>query len=62
MNVLEFRKMTVAQLNEELTALLRKQFNLRMQKGSGQIPKASEVRTVRKDVARLKTVLREMQK
>ena len=62
MNVSEFRKMTVAQLNEELTALLRKQFNLRMQKGSGQIPKASEVRTVRKDVARLKTVLREMQK
>ncbi|MBF8268375.1 MAG: rpmC [Gammaproteobacteria bacterium] len=62
MNVEEFRKMTSPQLNEELMALLRKQFNLRMQKGSGQEPKSSEVRAVRKDIARLKTVLREMQK
>jgi len=62
MNVAEFRKMTSVQINEELTALLRKQFNLRMQKGSGQQPKSSEIRAVRKDIARLKTVMREMQK
>jgi len=62
MNVAEFRKMTSVQINEELTALLRKQFNLRMQKGSGQQPKAHEIRAVRKDIARLKTVLRELQK
>jgi len=62
MNVTEFRKLNSAQLNEELTALLRKQFNLRMQKGSGQQPKPHEMRAVRKDIARLKTVLQEMQK
>ena len=62
MKVVELRKMNPAQLNEELTALLRKQFNLRMQKGSGQQPKASEARAVRKDIARLKTVLRETRK
>lgn len=62
MKVVDIRKMTTAQLHEELTALLRKQFNLRMQKGTGQQPKTSEARSVRKDIARLKTVLREIQK
>jgi large subunit ribosomal protein L29 len=62
MKAAEFRKMSAAQLNEELTALLRKQFNLRMQKGSGQTPKSSDMQAVRKDIARLKTVLREMRK
>ena len=60
MKAKELRKKSEVELNEELTALLRKQFNLRMQKGSGQIPKASEARTVRRDIARIKTVLREM--
>ena len=61
MKAAELRKKKEAELNEELLALLRKQFNLRMQKGSGQIPKASEARSVRRDIARIKTVLREMQ-
>ena len=60
MKAAELRKKSAAELNEELMALLRKQFNLRMQKGSGQIPKASESRSVRRDIARIKTVLREM--
>ena len=62
MKAAELRKKSEAELNEELMALLRKQFNLRMQKGSGQVPKASEARTVRRDIARIKTVLREMEK
>ena len=62
MKAKELRKKSEVELNEELTALLRKQFNLRMQKGSGQIPKASEARTVRRDIARIKTVLRETRK
>lgn len=62
MKAADLRKKSETELNDELMALLRKQFNLRMQKGSGQIPKASEARTVRRDIARIKTVLREMEK
>jgi len=62
MKATELRKKSEIELNEELMALRRKQFNLRMQKGSGQIPKASEARSVRKDIARIKTVLRETRK
>lgn len=62
MKASDLRKKTAVELNEELMALHRKQFNLRMQKGSGQIPKASEARSVRREIARIKTVLGEMQK
>lgn len=59
MNAAEMRKMNKEELNEELMALLRKQFNLRMQMGSGQLHKPSEMRSVRRDIARVKTVLRQ---
>lgn len=59
MNAAELRKKTVDALNEELMELLRKQFNLRMQRGSGQLTKPSEMRNVRRDIARVKTVIRE---
>lgn len=62
MKASELRKKSTDELNEELMALLRKQFNLRMQKGSGQMPKASDARNVRREIARIKTVLREMRK
>ena len=62
MNVAELRKLKAEELNEELSALLRKQFNLRMQKGSGQVPKAHESRAVRRDIARVMTVMRELRK
>ena len=46
---------------EELTATLlelsREQFNLRMQKGTGQLAKSSQVKQVRRDIARINTVL-----
>jgi large subunit ribosomal protein L29 len=44
-------------LNEELAALRREQFNLRMQAATGQATKPHLVRDVRKKIARLKTVL-----
>ncbi len=48
---------------EELSALLleirRKQFNMRMEMGSGQAPRASDVREARRDIARIKTIMRE---
>jgi large subunit ribosomal protein L29 len=39
--------------------LFREQFNLRMQRGSGQLGKPSQFKTVRRDIARVKTVLNE---
>ena len=62
MKATELRKMNTDELNEELMALLRKQFNLRMQKGSGQLHKPSDMRQVRRDIARVKTILGEMQR
>ncbi len=51
--------------DEELTATLlemrRKQFNMRMEAGSGQFPRASEVRETRRVIARIKTIIRERQ-
>jgi len=59
MNAAELRKKSVKDLNEELMELLRKQFNLRMQRGSGQLMKPSETKEIRRNIARIKTVIRE---
>lgn len=59
MNAAELRKKSVKDLNEELMELLRKQFNLRMQRGSGQLMKPSEIKQTRRDIARIKTIIRE---
>ena len=56
----ELREKTVDELKKELLALLREQFNLRMQKGMGQGAKTNlPLRTVRLDIARIKTILNE---
>ncbi len=60
MNSAELRSKKPEELQEELTKLLREQFNLRMQKGSGQLSKPSEVKRVRRDIARVKTILTEI--
>ena len=60
MNAIELRKKNNAELNQLLLDLRREQFNLRMQKGSGQLSKPSEVRRVRRDIARVKTILAEL--
>jgi large subunit ribosomal protein L29 len=60
MNTAELRKKTEEELNTELMELLREQFNLRMQKGSGQLSKPHKMKQVRRDIARLKTVKAEM--
>ncbi len=59
MNTSELRNKTAEELNNELLALLREQFNLRVQRGIGQAPQAHLFRKVRRQVARIKTVLRE---
>ncbi|AOU98697.1 50S ribosomal protein L29 [Acidihalobacter yilgarnensis] len=62
MNASELRGKSVAELNAELIELRRAQFNLRMQRGTGQLAKPHQFDVVRKDIARVKTVLNEMDK
>jgi large subunit ribosomal protein L29 len=59
MNASELRKKKSEELNAMLLDLRREQFNLRMQKGSGQLSKPSEVKRVRRDIARIKTIMNE---
>jgi len=59
MKVSEYRAKNPNELQSDLEALLKEQFNLRMQKGSGQLDKPHQMREVRKDIARIKTVLNE---
>ncbi|PKM43182.1 MAG: 50S ribosomal protein L29 [Gammaproteobacteria bacterium HGW-Gammaproteobacteria-1] len=53
----EIRQKGVEELNQELLGLLREQFNLRMQKGTGQLSQPHRVKAVRRDIARIKTIL-----
>jgi large subunit ribosomal protein L29 len=61
MKIDEVRGMTPDQLTETLVNLKKEQFNLRFQKATGQIEKTHRVDQVRKDIARIKTVLRAKQ-
>ncbi|MCK4493031.1 MAG: 50S ribosomal protein L29 [Methylococcales bacterium] len=56
----ELRQKTKEELNTLLLELSREQFNLRMQKGSGQLTKSDQVKKVRRDIARVHTILNEM--
>ena len=60
MKASELRQKKPAELQEMLLALHKEQFNLRMQKGSGQLSKPSRVKAARKEVAQIKTILTEM--
>ena len=59
MNAKELRAKSPAELKEELLKLRREQFNLRMAAASGQTAKPDQFTKVRRNVARLKTVLAE---
>jgi large subunit ribosomal protein L29 len=59
MKASELREKSVDELKAELLALLKEQFNLRIQKGAGQLPKPSMLKNVRQGIARVKTVLKE---
>ena len=58
MKIDEIRGLTPDQLGEQLVSLKKEQFNLRFQKATGQVEKTHRVDEVRKDIARIKTVLR----
>ena len=58
MDTQELRGKTVDELNKELLRLLESGFKLRMQKATGQLGQTHLVRTQRRDIARVKTILR----
>jgi large subunit ribosomal protein L29 len=60
MDAAELRKKKPEELDALILELLREQFNLRMQKGSGQLSKPSEMKRVRRTIARAKTIIAEM--
>ncbi|WP_028452714.1 50S ribosomal protein L29 [Chitinilyticum aquatile] len=53
----ELNQKSVADLKAELTELLKAKFSLRMQHATGQLAKTSEIKRVRKDIARVRTIL-----
>lgn len=55
----DVRAKSVDELREQLVALKKEQFNLRFQRASGQLENTARVRQVRRDIARIKTVLTE---
>jgi len=55
--VAEIRDRSVDQLNDELVKLKKEQFNLRFQRASGQLENTARFRVVRRDIARIMTVL-----
>ena len=62
MKAKELRDMTSAELGTKLTELKGELFNLRFQLATGQLDNPVKLRFVRKDIARVKTILNEKQK
>ncbi|GGE05660.1 LSU ribosomal protein L29P [Gemmobacter megaterium] len=60
MNAKELREKTPDQLRDQLTALKKEAFNLRFRQATNQLDNTARMNAVRKDVARIKTVLNEM--
>ena len=56
----DLRKKSTDDLDKALIELRQEQFNLRMQRASGQLSNPARFKEVQKDIARIKTVLNEM--
>jgi large subunit ribosomal protein L29 len=59
MKAKDIRAMDGEKRNQEIAALLKEQFNLRLQKATGQAGNTARLRSVRRDLARFKTVMNE---
>ncbi len=59
MNAEDVRRKTPDELLDQLAALKKEQFNLRFQQATGQLDNSARARHVRRDIARIKTILRE---
>lgn len=62
MKIAELREKKLDELKTELLGLREEQFKLRIQKGTGEIENPARLNTVRKDIARVKTVMNEMKR
>jgi large subunit ribosomal protein L29 len=62
MNARELRAKSSDDLQKELLDLSREAFNLRMQKGIGQLTRHSQIKALRRDIARVKTILSERER
>ncbi|MEE9326896.1 MAG: 50S ribosomal protein L29 [Cocleimonas sp.] len=62
MKASEMRNKSLEELSKELLETLKEQFVLRMQRSNGQLNRSSEMRKVRRKVARIKTIVNEMEK
>jgi large subunit ribosomal protein L29 len=60
MKASDLRTKSAQDLNNELVGLRKEQFSLRLQRATGQAPKPDQFDKVRKNIARLKTVQREL--
>jgi large subunit ribosomal protein L29 len=60
MKASELRQKSKDELRTMLLDLSRERFNLKMQKGTGQLSKPDQVKKVRRDVARIHTILNEL--
>ena len=59
MKAVDIRTKSADELNDQLLQLKKEQFNLRFQKASGQLENTARVNTVRRDIARIKTIAAE---
>jgi large subunit ribosomal protein L29 len=57
MEIKDLRSKTVSELDKHVGELRREQFNLRMQRGTGQLTQTHQIRNVRREIARTKMVL-----
>jgi large subunit ribosomal protein L29 len=62
MKASDIRTRTADELSEELETLGREIFNLRFQRASGQLENTARMRTARRDIARIKTILGDRQR
>ena len=62
MKVEDVRQLTPDQLTDKIAELKKEQFNLRFQKATGQLENTSRVRQVRRDIARVKTIMAEQKR
>jgi len=58
----DFRGKSADELGEQLTKLKKEQFNLRFQKANGQLEKTNRVRVVRREIARINTIINEQRR
>jgi large subunit ribosomal protein L29 len=57
MDANKLKSKSATELATDLTDLRKEQFNLRMQRGTGQLTQTHQIRQVRRDIARIKTAL-----